>query len=61
MSYKMNYVTQIFVMDTYLMFNWLAQHIMYLWSSSFCTFLGVADATLVAAAHILQQVRKSGG
>jgi len=57
----MNYVTQIFVMDTYLMFNWLAQHIMYLWSSSFCTFLGVADATLVAAAHILQQVRKSGG
>ena len=57
----MNYVTQIFVMDTYLMFSWVAQHIMYLWSSSFCTFLGVAGATLVATAHILQQVRKSSG
>lgn len=57
----MNYMTQIFVMDTYLMFSWVAQHIMYLWSSSFCTFLGVAGATLVATAHILQQVRKSSG
>jgi len=52
-------MAQIFVTDTHLMFSWVAQHVMYLWSSSFCTFLGVAGVTLFAAAHILQQVREN--